>query len=46
VVILSINIFLVFSGKRSFPNDQKNAILRPVSWWCKSLCLDQSTAHF
>jgi hypothetical protein len=46
VVILSINIFLVFSGKNSFSSDQKNAILRPVSWWCKSLCLDQSTAQF
>ncbi|KAJ6018703.1 hypothetical protein N7522_000770 [Penicillium canescens] len=33
VVILSINIFLVFSGKRSFSSDQRNAILRPVSWW-------------
>lgn len=43
VVIMSITIVVVLSGKRSF---EKNAILRPVSWWCKSPCFNRTTPWF
>lgn len=36
VIILSITIFLVFIAMRSLPGNEKNAVLRPISWWCKS----------
>jgi hypothetical protein len=36
VIILSITIFLVFTATRSLPSNEKNAVLRPISWWCKS----------
>lgn len=35
VIILSITIFLVLSATRSLPGQEKNAVLRPISWWCK-----------
>lgn len=35
VIILSITIFLVFTATRSLPGYEKNAVLRPISWWCK-----------
>jgi hypothetical protein len=43
VVIMSITIGVVLSGKRSL---EKNSVLRPVSWWCKSSCLDLTVSWF
>lgn len=36
VIILCITIFLVLTTTRSLSGNEKNAVLRPVSWWCKS----------
>ncbi|KAF3384622.1 hypothetical protein F1880_002188 [Penicillium rolfsii] len=33
VTILSITILLVLTATRSLPGNEKNAALRPVSWW-------------
>lgn len=34
VVILSITIFVVFIATGNLSRNEKNAILRPISWWC------------
>lgn len=36
VIILCISIFLVMTATRSLSGNEKNTVLRPVSWWCKS----------